>query len=39
MAVEQIAELGVAGDLPDAEGGRQVVGLELVLKATLELKQ
>ncbi|MCY3641247.1 MAG: hypothetical protein OXH37_09565 [Gammaproteobacteria bacterium] len=39
MAVEQIAELGVAGDLLDAEGGRQVVGLELALEATLELKE
>ena len=39
MAVEQITELGVAGDLLDTEGGRQVVGLELALEATLELKQ
>ena len=39
MAVEQIAELRVARDLLDAEGGRQVVGLELALEATLELKE
>ena len=39
MAVEQIAQLGVAGDLLDAEGGGEVVGLELALKATLELKE
>ena len=39
MAVEQIAQLGVAGDLLDAEGGGKVVGLELALKATLELKE
>ena len=39
MAVEQIAELGVAGDVLDAEGGREVVGLEFALEATLELKE
>ena len=39
MAVEQIAQLGVAGDLLDAEGGVEVVGSELALKATLELKE
>ena len=38
MAVEQVAELGVAGDVPDTEGGGEVVGLELVLEATLELE-
>ena len=39
MAVEQIAELGVGGDLTDAEGGGEVVGLQLVLEAALELEQ
>ena len=37
MAVEEIAELGV--DLADAEGGGEVVGLQLVLEAALELEQ
>ena len=39
MAVDEIAELGVARDPRDAEGGGQVVGLEFALKATLELQQ
>ena len=39
MAVEEIAELGVGGDLADAEGGGEVVGLQLVLEAALELEQ
>ena len=39
MAVEKTAQLGVARDLLDAEGGREVVGLEFALKATLELEQ
>ena len=39
MAVEEIAELGVGGDLADAEGGGEVVGLQLVLEAALELQQ
>ena len=39
MAVDEIAQLGVARDPRDAEGGGQVVGLEFALKATLELQQ
>ena len=39
MAVDEMAQLGVDGDLSDAEGGGEVVGLELALKATLELEQ
>ena len=39
MAVEESAELGVDGDIADAEGGGQVVGLEFALEATLELEQ
>ena len=38
MAVDESAQLGVAGDLTDAEGGGQVVGLELALEAALELQ-
>ena len=39
MAVDEIAELGVARDPRDAEGGGQVVGLDLLLEAALELQQ
>ena len=39
MAVDEIAQLGVARDPRDAEGRGQVVGLEFALKATLELQQ
>ena len=39
MAVEQIAELRVGGQFTDAEGGREVVGLQLALEAALELQQ
>ena len=39
MAVEQIAQLRVDGDLTDTEGGREVVGLDLLLEAALELQQ
>ena len=39
MAVDEIAQLGVARDLRDAEGGGQVVGLDLLLEAALELQQ
>ena len=37
MAVDEIAQLGVARDPRDAEG-RQVVGLDLLLEAALELQ-
>ena len=39
MAVDEIAQLGVARDSRDAEGGGQVVGLDLLLEAALELQQ
>ena len=39
MAVDEIAQLGVARDARDAEGGGQVVGLVFALEATLELEQ
>ena len=39
MAVEEVAELRVDGDLADTEGGGEVVGLELLLEAALELQQ
>ena len=39
MAVDEIAQLRVARDPRDAEGGGQVVGLEFALEATLELQQ
>ena len=39
MAVDQIAQLGVDGDLVDAEGRGQVVGLKFALEAALELEQ
>ena len=39
MAVEQIAELRVGGQLIDAEGDREIVGLHLLLEAALELQQ
>ena len=39
IAIEDTAQLGVDRDLPDAEGGGQVVGLESVLKAVLEFEQ
>ena len=39
MAVEEIAQLRVDGDLTDTEGGREVVGLDLLLEAALELQQ
>ena len=39
MAVDEIAQLGVARDARDAEGGGEVVGLESALEATLELEQ
>ena len=39
MAVDEIAQLGVARDPRDAESGGQVVGLEFALKAALELQQ
>ena len=39
MAVEEIAELGIGGDFTDAEGGGEVVGLQLVLETALELEQ
>ena len=37
MTVDEIAQLGVARDPRDAEGGGEVVGLELLLEAALEL--
>ena len=39
MAIEESAELGVDRDLPDTEGGGEVVGLKFPLKAALELEQ
>ena len=39
MAVDEIAQLGVDGDLVDAEGRGQVVGLKFALEAALELEQ
>jgi hypothetical protein len=39
MAVDEVAQLGVDGDLVDAEGSGQVVGLMFALEAALELEQ
>jgi hypothetical protein len=39
MAVDQIAQLTVHGDVVNTEDGAQVIALNLILKAALELQQ